>query len=69
LKVKFKNKGGRTYSFLLINRQGVIVMSSSVPANNAATEVNFNLGGLQNGLYFLHATDGTEKTFRLILKY
>jgi hypothetical protein len=69
LKVKFTNKGNKTYSFLLIDRSGTIVRSATVPAGNSANEVNFNLSGLQNGLYFLHASDGTEKSVRIIVKY
>ncbi|WP_315824687.1 hypothetical protein [Paraflavitalea speifideaquila] len=54
---------------MLIDRNGVIVASTTVPAGSTTNEVNFNISGVQNGLYFLHVSDGVEKAVRIIVKY
>jgi hypothetical protein len=69
LKVKFLKKKERAYSFLLIGRNGIIVASATVPAGSTTNEVNFNISSVQNGLYFLHVSDGVEKAVRIIVKY
>lgn len=70
LKVKLLNKKKeRGYSFLLIDRNGNIVTSATIPAGSTANEVNFNISNTLNGLYFLHVTDGVEKAVRIIVKY
>ena len=55
--------------YKLISSRGSIVASTVVPAGSATNEVNFNISGAQNGLYFLHVTDGEEKAVRIIVKY
>ncbi|MDF2193317.1 T9SS type A sorting domain-containing protein [Paraflavitalea sp. CAU 1676] len=69
LKVKVVRKPERSYSFLLIDRNGVVVASANLPAGSSTNEVNFKLAGKINGLYFLHVTDGYEKSVRIIVKY
>lgn len=70
VKVKlFNKKKERGYTFLLIDRNGNIIASASIPAGSTACEVNFSINHALNGLYFLHITDGVEKAVRILVKY
>ncbi|MFT3827171.1 MAG: heparin lyase I family protein [Chitinophagaceae bacterium] len=70
LKVKLLNKKDKTYTFLVIDRRGNQVASGVIPAGSGSlSEINLNLTGKPNDLYFLHVTDGTDNTVRIILKY
>lgn len=69
LKVKLINKKSKTYSFIVIDHRGNQVAAAVIPAESSAQEVTLNLTGKPNDLYFLHVTDGTDNTVRIILKY
>ncbi|MBN9295480.1 MAG: T9SS type A sorting domain-containing protein [Filimonas sp.] len=69
LKITLQHKKDRNYSFILFDKTGRQVATANILQGQTTTEVNFNLSGLRNDLYFLNVTDGIDKTVRIIVKY
>ena len=66
---RFTPVKGKSYTFTVLDCNGIIVGRATVPVGSNSTEVRFNIGSKPNGTYFLHVTDGTYKVVRIVLKH
>lgn len=67
--VNLESKKERTYTFRVFDRMGNQVAYAVIPQGQAGANVTLDLSSLRSDLYFLHVTDGTDKTVRGIIKY
>ena len=68
LKVKLDNKEDKEYAFILYDDKGGRIASSVLQKGNKMFEIDFDLGLVRNGFYYLSITDGTEVWVRIIVK-
>ncbi|WP_109700221.1 chondroitinase-B domain-containing protein [Chitinophaga deserti] len=66
--VRLNKKLDRPYTFHVIDRMGNRVAYAFVPAGAGTSTVSLNLSHLRHDLYFIHVSDGLNKTVRMIMK-
>ena len=69
IKVKIDNKNhDQQYTLVVYNSYGNAVEAKVIQKNDHTYQVDFDLSGNQNGLYYLHVSDGTQTLVRIITK-
>lgn len=68
LKVKLDNKEDMEYTFIISDDKGGHIASSVLQKGNKTFEIDFDLGLVRNGYYYLYISNGTEVWVRIIVK-
>ncbi|WP_343704491.1 chondroitinase-B domain-containing protein [Chitinophaga sp.] len=68
LTVRLNKKLDRAYTFRVFDRAGNQVAYAIMPQGHGSATMSLNLTSLRRELYFIHVTDGVNKTVRMIVK-
>ncbi|RPD41713.1 T9SS type A sorting domain-containing protein [Chitinophaga barathri] len=68
-KVRISNASDKDHTFLLFDHRGNVVASAVNRRGPKMFEVPFNISNMQDGIYYLHISDGADKVIRVIVKF
>lgn len=68
IKVKLENRKDKQYSFAVYDSYGMLVGSAVVAKSHKMFDLDFDLEGSMDGLYYLWVSDGSQTVVRRIIK-